>query len=96
MNPEFWNYPKFGISFLCPRSYLSPKVYERKAPKFKDKTLKELNISEQTGCTVIGVKDNIKGLIPSPSPETFIGVDDTLIVLGSDEQLAKMIGYYTR
>ena len=70
--------------------------FENLKTKFKDKTLKELNISEQTGCTVIGVKDNIKGLIPSPSPETFIGVDDTLIVLGSDEQLAKMIGYYTR
>lgn len=63
--------------------------------KFKDKTLRELHITETTGCTVIGVKDNIKGLIPSPSAETFIGVDDTLIVLGAEEQLEKMIKHYT-
>lgn len=64
-------------------------------PRYKDKTLKQLNISEETGCTVIGVKDNIKGLIPSPRAETFIGVDDTLIVLGSEDQLTKMIRQFT-
>lgn len=64
-------------------------------PQFRDKTLKQLNIPEVTGCTVIGVKDNIKGLIPSPKRETFIGEDDTLIVLGSEEQLERMIKHYT-
>lgn len=69
--------------------------FDHLRPRYKDKTLKQLNIPEETGCTVIGVKDNIKGLIPSPRPETFIGVDDTLIVLGSDDQLAKMIRQFT-
>lgn len=69
--------------------------FENLKSQFKDKTLKQLNIPEMTGCTVIGVKDNIKGLIPSPSSDTFIGVDDTLIVLGSDHQLKKMIKHFT-
>lgn len=64
--------------------------------QFRDKTLRQLNIPEKTGCTVIGVKDNIKGLIPSPSANTFIGVDDTLIVLGSDQQLQKMVEHFTK
>lgn len=70
--------------------------FDNLKPRFKDKTLKQLNIPEVTGCTVIGVKDNIQGLIPSPRPETFIGVDDTLIVLGSESQLEKMINHYTK
>lgn len=69
--------------------------FENLKPRYRDKTLKQLNIPEVTGCTVIGVKDNIKGLIPSPSSDTFIGVDDTLIVLGAESQLKKMIAHFT-
>ncbi|MEM6967546.1 MAG: NAD-binding protein [Bacteroidota bacterium] len=70
--------------------------YENLKPKYKDKTLRDLNIHEATGCTVVGVKDDIKGLIPSPTPDTFIGPDDTIIVLGNETQLAKMWDQFTQ
>lgn len=62
---------------------------------YQDKTLKELDINRRSGVTVVGVKDNEKGLIPSPEEETFIGEDDHIIVLGSDETLKRFMNEYT-
>ncbi len=69
--------------------------YLQLKPKFRDKTLKELNISASTDVIVIGVKDNIKGLIPGPPLDTFIGIDDHLIVLGSTATLNRFSDIYT-
>ena len=70
--------------------HLEQLRYEDLKADYKDKTLKELDIKGKTGGTVIGVKDNLKGLIPSPSPETLIGPNDTIIVLGGEEHLMKL------
>ena len=84
------------INGVSSTSYHLEEVgYDHLKAEFKDKTLEELNITKSTGVTVIGVKDNIKGLIPGPSPETFIGEDDFLIVLGSDTTLEKFRKTYT-
>jgi len=64
-------------------------------PEYQDKTLAELNIHNRTGVTVVGVKDNIKGLIPSPPQQTLIGQNDHIIVLGSDAALNQFIREYT-
>lgn len=74
--------------------HLESLAYDELKPEFKDKTLKELNIHEHTGGTVIGVKDDIKGLIPSPGPETLIGKEDTIIVLGNNEHLERLRDYF--
>jgi len=63
---------------------------------YQDKTLKEMQIQEKTGGTVIGVKDNSKGLIPSPGPDTLIGPDDTIVVLGGAEHVDKLKKYYLK
>lgn len=75
--------------------HLEEVGYENLKSEYRDKTLKELNIPSQTGVIVLGVKDNIKGLIPGPSADTFIGEDDYLIVLGSNTTLQKFIDQYT-
>lgn len=75
--------------------HLEEVGYENLKPYYKNKTLRELNIQSNTGVIVLGVKDNIKGLIPSPSQDTFIGVDDYLIVLGSNITLKKFMFEYT-
>lgn len=75
--------------------HLEEVGYENLKPEFKDKTLKELNIPTVSGVTVLGVKDNVKGIIPGPSASTFIGVDDHLIVLGSDAQLKIFMEHFT-
>lgn len=84
------------INGVSSTSYHLEEVgYDHLKSDYKDKTLEELDITKKTGVTVIGVKDNIKGLIPGPSPDTFIGEDDFLIVLGSDATLEKFRKTYT-
>lgn len=58
---------------------------------FRDKTLKELNIQKLTGSTVIAVKDNIKGMIPNPPPDTFIGIEDTMIILCEEKSADQVL-----
>jgi voltage-gated potassium channel len=75
--------------------HLEEVGYKNLKHQYKDKTLKELNISANTGVIVLGVKDNLKGLIPGPSADTLIGEDDYLIVLGSNSKLKHFIKDYT-
>jgi len=75
--------------------HLEEVSYERLKDRYKDKTLKELEIKKNTGATVVGVKDNIKGLLPSPDDDTFIGEDDHIIILGSDYTLKNFMDEYT-
>lgn len=75
--------------------HLEEVGYHKLKPQFRDKTLRELNISATTGVIVVGVKDHMKGLIPGPSADTFIGEGDHLIVLGSNVILKKFFDEYT-
>jgi len=63
---------------------------------YRDKSLKDLKVRENSGATVIGIKDNVNGLIPSPSRDTIFGKDDTLIVLGHESNLAQFFKEYTK
>lgn len=65
-------------------------------PKYRDKTLRELKIRNLTKGNVIAVKDNIKGLIPNPPADTFIGIDDTMIILCSEDNEQNLIEMLTR
>lgn len=75
--------------------HLEEVSYERLKAEYRDRTLKELNIPAKTGVVVLGVKDNLKGIIPAPPDNTFIGKSDHLIVLGSATTLKKFIEEYT-
>lgn len=70
--------------------HLEQLRYEDLKPIYQNKTLKELQIQKTTGGTVIGVKDNIKGLIPSPDSETLIGPKDTIVVLGGEDHIKQL------
>ncbi len=84
------------LSGVSGEDYRMEEVHFSQLKKeYRDKTLKELSIKQNTGATVIGVKDNIKGLIPSPASDTFIGEDDTLIVLGHQDNLHVFFKTYT-
>ncbi|UXP32260.1 potassium channel protein [Reichenbachiella agarivorans] len=75
--------------------HLEEVAYDQLKSQYQDKTLRELNIPATTGVIVLGVKDNVKGLIPSPSADTFIGPDDHLIVLGSQDTLNSFMKEFT-
>ncbi|MEM1119149.1 MAG: potassium channel protein [Bacteroidota bacterium] len=64
-------------------------------PTYRDKTLAELRIRSLTGANVIAVKDNIKGMIPNPTADTFIGEDDTMIILCSEENAKNVVRILT-
>ncbi len=74
-----------GVSSLD--YHLEEIGYEDLKDEYKDSTLEELDIIKKTGAVVIGVKDDVKGIIPAPSPTTVIGEEDFLILLGSSEAL---------
>lgn len=75
--------------------YLEEVSFQDLKQSYRDKTLAELDINRKSGVTVVGVKDDVKGLIPSPGKDTFIGEDDHLIVLGSDNKLKQFFDEYT-
>lgn len=75
--------------------YLEEVSFQNLKPAYRDKTLAELDIDQKVGVTVVGVKDDIKGLIPNPNKDTFIGEDDHLIILGSDNKLDRFFQEYT-
>jgi len=70
--------------------------YQHLKADYRDKTLEELDIIKTTGAVVIGIKDDIKGIIPSPSPSTVVGKEDHLILLGSSASLQKFNKVYTQ
>lgn len=76
--------------------HLEEVDYDKLKDEFKDKTLIELNILDRTGAVVIGIKDDIKGIIPAPAGNTVVGKEDHLILLGSTTCLEKFTDIYTR
>lgn len=54
--------------------------------KVTDKTLNELNVSANYGCTIIGIQRG-EEFIVSPSAEEVICTDDILIVLGNNNEI---------
>jgi voltage-gated potassium channel len=62
---------------------------------FRDRPLRESSIREETGCTVIAIRPRGEGAQPTPfvsnpPPDTMLREGDTLIVLGTTSQLAKL------
>lgn len=72
---------------------LEEYMFNELKEEFKNKTIKELDIRQNTGATVIGVKDPEKGFVFDPNSETPIKKGDILIVLGSQESLKKFQMY---
>ena len=67
--------------------------YSQLKDKYKDKTLKELDISKITGATVVGVKYHEQGFLFGPKHDTQIGQKDVLILLGSEDSLHRFKDY---
>lgn len=55
--------------------------------KYKNKSIKELNIRKNTGATIIGLKDPEKGFIFNPDSDFVISEGDILILFGTEESI---------
>ena len=69
--------------------------YQELKSKYQDKSIKDLDVRNQTGTTLVGFKDDTKGFIFNPSPDMLIGPDDVMILLGSREDIKKFQDIYT-
>lgn len=59
-------------------------------------TIKELNIRQQSGANVVGLKTPEGKYIVNPSPDTVIAINMGIIVLGTKEQIQAFKAYMTR
>ncbi len=69
--------------------------YEKLKPEFHDKTIRELDIRNKTGATILAFKDDMKGFLFNPSSSKKITVGDVLILLGHTENIDKFRALYT-
>lgn len=58
--------------------------------KYINKTILDLDLRRETGCTVIGIRNPDKDYIINPEAETKLTVGASLIVLGRPEQIIKL------
>ncbi|HEX3011187.1 MAG TPA: TrkA family potassium uptake protein [Syntrophomonadaceae bacterium] len=61
---------------------IAPKVYA-------DKSIKDLKLRQKTGITILAIKQG-NDILVSPGPEQVISRGDIMVVLGRDEDLAKI------
>jgi voltage-gated potassium channel len=61
--------------------------------EYKNKTISDLDIRQNTGATVIGISDPIEGFIFNPGVDTKIADGDVLIVFGTGESINKFHMY---
>ncbi len=58
--------------------------------KYVNKTILDLDLRRETGCTVIGIRNPDKDYIINPEVETKLTLGSSLIVLGRPEQIIKL------
>lgn len=70
--------------------------YEDMKEEFRGKSLKELNLREKTGVSVLGYKDPEKGFVFNPHPSTIISTGVVAIVLGSQDEMHNFMKYCSK
>jgi len=73
------------LSIMGTRNNEAFKVAELSA--IKNITLMELDLWRKTNCTVLGVKDKDNKYTLNPPSSYLLGIGDTLIVMGSEDQI---------
>ncbi|MDC1354426.1 potassium channel protein [Polaribacter sp.] len=58
--------------------------------KYINKTILDLDLRRETGCTVIGIRTPDRDYIINPEAETALTIGSSLIVLGRPEQIVKL------
>jgi voltage-gated potassium channel len=69
--------------------------YEDFKEEYREQTIRDLDVRNKTGVTIMGFKDNVKGFIINPNPNMVFGEGDVLILLGTVEQIKTFAKVYT-
>lgn len=63
--------------------------------EYQNKTIKDLNIRKNCGAYLVGFKDDVKGFIINPDPDTIITKGDIIIMLGNTKQMLDFANFYS-
>ncbi len=63
--------------------------------EYQYQTLRQLNIRQHTGATVIGFRHQSAGFTFNPPGDLEFGKDDTMIIIGTDQNIERFKAYYT-
>jgi voltage-gated potassium channel len=83
-----------GVGLTGANFILEEFSYEQLKNDFRDKSIKEMDIRNETGAQVIAIRDSSKGFRFSPSPHSVISKDSILIVLGTPESVNEFKKHY--
>jgi len=83
-----------GVGNLGANFILEEFSYEMLSSDFRDKSIKEMDIRNETGTQVIAIRDSRKGFSFSPSPHAVISKDSVLIVLGTPDSVENFKKHY--
>ena len=67
--------------------------FDQLQEQYQNKTLQELEIKENTGATIVGIKSAERGFVFGPGHDTVVSNRDVLILLGSEESLKRFEKY---
>ena len=70
-------------------------AYKDLKPACRDKSIKDLSLNYLHGANIIAVKDDVKGLIANPSPESVVGTNDTIIILCAEDLADQLLADLT-
>lgn len=85
-----------GIGSGTARMELEEFRYEEFSNEYKDRSIRDLDVRNRTGATVMGFKDDKQGFMFNPPPGTEIGPGDILIVLGTELAISQFRSTYTQ
>lgn len=69
--------------------------YKNLKPEYKNKSIKELDIRNKTGVSILAMKEYDGAISFSPEPETYINENNVMIVLGKKKDIANLRKKYT-
>ena len=74
---------------------LEDVTFEELKPEYQRQTLRELNIRQHTGATVIGFRHLSNNFTFNPPGDLKFTEGDTMIIIGTDQNIEKFKEYYT-
>ncbi|NMM47204.1 potassium channel family protein [Marinigracilibium pacificum] len=69
--------------------------HDQLKPQYQNKSLRELDVRNKSGTTILAFKDDKEGFIFNPHSEKIVGEGDVLIVLGENDTIIKFKDTFT-
>jgi voltage-gated potassium channel len=90
VRPQVCEFLDVGVGGKIPEYHLM-EIRVSEPSLLNGLSIKDSRLRERTGVSVLAVRKSTDGSFDAnPTPETLIGVDDVVIVIGTPEQLARM------